>query len=116
MLKRLWLVAVLAASTAFANQQKPTEGTTYVVSAPTHSTQYQHINVPALRTLNKRSVVANYKSIHGITVLVTKVEETNGSTIVTLKRKDGKKFFRHYKTLTANLDEALANGELQLTK
>ncbi len=116
MLKRLWLVAVLAASTAFANQQEPKEGTTYVVSAPTHSTQYQHIDVPALRTLNKRSVVANYKSIHGVTVVVTKVEEVNGTTVVTLERKDGKKFFRHYKMLTANLNEAVANGELQLTK
>ena len=52
------------------------------------------------------------------TVLGKKVEIINytytseGSTKVTLKRLDGKKFFGKFPTIKANLEDALSTGEL----
>ena len=52
------------------------------------------------------------------TVLGKKVEIINytytsdGSTQVTLKRLDGKKFFRKFPTIKADLEDALSSGEL----
>ncbi len=46
--------------------------------------------------------------------MVTAISENKkGETMVTLKRKDGRKFFRSYGTVDADLVGALNDGELR---
>ncbi len=53
------------------------------------------------------------KSVFGKEVEVVDYAYTSdGDTRVTLKRTDGKKFFRNYKTVDAYLEDALTSGEL----
>ncbi|SFU43370.1 hypothetical protein SAMN05216480_103167 [Pustulibacterium marinum] len=120
MFKKLWIVALFTVSATFANQpiEQPTpkQGDVFVINAPEHYGNYQHIDLPSSRTLIKRAPQTDFKRLYGVKVLVTEVTQENGETIVTLQRQDGKKFFNLYKTITANATEALANGELSIAK
>lgn len=53
------------------------------------------------------------KSVYGAEVVVTSVNlNARGKTEVTLKRQDGRKFFRNFPEVTADLEQALQAGEL----
>lgn len=74
---------------------------------------YQHIDIPRKNFIIKRGGIANMSSIENTTVIVTKVSN-NGNPTITFKKSDGRKFFKAYRTLTANLKDALESGELKI--
>lgn len=116
MFKKMMLGLVLVGSMAFANEKEtmemlPKEGDQLVVNAPANN--YQYIKAPKLHILAKRGNVATHKNLHNTAVVVTDVKEKkNGTYEVTLKRADGKKFYKSHATIKANFSKALEKGEL----
>ena len=101
--------------TAFASND-PKVGD--VLSVKTPSTEnYKHIDFPKANILIKRGVVTRYKSVYNNAVIIDKVTtKNNGSTSVTLKKKDGSKFFGFLNTVEANYEKAIDAGELAVLK
>lgn len=95
-----------------ANTNPPSVGDLYRINPPKNLT-YKHLAFPELNIVAKRSGIANYKSVYGITVKVTSISTNKtGETIITLKRADGKKFFNYKKKVKAHLEKAIEAGEL----
>ncbi len=85
-----------------------------LVIGPLTDGNYQFINVPRKNFIIKRGGIANYGSLANNKVVVVKLKkDRDENTIVTFKRSDNTKFFNRYKTLSADLNKAIANGELK---
>lgn len=88
------------------------QGDSFTIKNPA-SSEFQHIHFPRKNFIIKRGGIADMKSVYGTEVVVTSVNLTNkGNTEVTLKRQDGRKFFRNFPEVTADLEQALQAGEL----
>lgn len=87
------------------------EGDVFTISDPS-GPEFNHLHFPRKNFIMKRGGVPDMKKVKGLQVVVTAVDSNNGKTRVTLERRDGGKFFRHYRTVDASLDQALASGEL----
>ena len=75
---------------------------------------FKHIHFPRKNFIIKRGGIANMKLLDGKKVVVEAISYQNdGSTLITLRRQDGKKFFRAFPTVTASLESALDSGELR---
>ncbi|SKB83248.1 hypothetical protein SAMN05660776_0007 [Salegentibacter holothuriorum] len=76
---------------------------------------FESLDLPKANFIIKKGGIANYKSLIGKRVEVAEVATNDvGETTVILKREDGGKFFRTHIFISANIDEALKNGELIL--
>ncbi len=116
-LKRLFIGCFFClCSFAYAQEKKQVpikEGTILTIAQPV-SAEYQHIHFPRKNFIIKRGGIANMKSVFGKKVEVVAYSYTDkGDTQVTLKRTDGKKFFRNFRTVDAHLEDALSSGELK---
>nr|WP_299072479.1 hypothetical protein [uncultured Allomuricauda sp.] len=74
---------------------------------------YQNINVPRKNFIIKRGGIPNISTLENSVVTVTKISHSDNPTI-TFKKSDGRKFFRAYRTLTAELNGAISTGEMAL--
>lgn len=74
---------------------------------------YMHINIPRKNFIIKRGGIPNMSVLENSKVTVTKIVFGKSPEVV-FKNTSGKKFFRVYKTLTADLNEAIASGELKI--
>nr|WP_299339004.1 hypothetical protein [Allomuricauda sp.] len=107
------LVATLSMGYSSAQQKADLDvkiGDKFVISEPS-SHEYQHIDVPRKNFIIKRGGIADMKSILNAVVVVTDIAGDQ-SPIITFERANGMKFFRNYKTLTADLQGALDSNEL----
>ncbi len=116
MLRILLAICFLGGSMALQAQQKQQvtieKGTVLTIAEPV-SDQYRYVLFPRKNFIIKRGGIADMKSVFGKEVEVVDYAYTSdGDTRVTLKRTDGKKFFRNYKTVDAYLEDALTSGEL----
>ncbi len=94
-------------------QQVTVEKGTLLTIAEPVSDQYRYVLFPRKNFIIKRGGIADMKSVYGKEVEVVDFSYTkDGDTKVTLKRTDGKKFFRNFKTVDAYLEDALTSGEL----
>ncbi|APS40050.1 MULTISPECIES: hypothetical protein [Salegentibacter] len=97
------------------NQTEPVTVGDVLVINQTENQNFKSLDLPKANFIIKKGGIANYKSLNGNRVEVTAVETNDaGETTVKLKREDGRKFFRTHTTISANIDEALENGELIL--
>lgn len=88
-------------------------GDELVIGSPS-SNDYKFIDIPKKNFIIKKGGIANMTSIYKNKVTVTKVTwNKNNDAIVTLKRSNGSKFFNAYRTLKADLNGAIVNGELR---
>lgn len=93
-------------------QSEPKVGDELVINAQ-KGQSYNYIKFPKLNILNKRGKVANYKSVHGDTVVIAEImTDKDNNTYVVLKKKDGSKFFGLNSTVKANYAKALESGEM----
>lgn len=94
------------------NDSPVSKGSTYKLSGPSNH-NYKHIDFPRRNIIIKRGAIADYNSLIGLEIVVKDVvKNPNGSTKAILERKDGRPFFRFFPTVEANLEKALATGEL----
>lgn len=112
---------VLAVFTALAslsmqsqNHPSVTTGDLIEIGNPS-DVKYKHIKLPRANFVITRNGVANYKAALGKEVVVTNVKTIkDGHTRITVKRKDGKKFFNTAPTISIHLENALAANEIKL--
>lgn len=77
---------------------------------------YEHIHFPRKNFIIKRGGIADMKRVYGSKVVVSAIiTKDNNNTQLTLKRRDGRKFFRYLPSVKADLENALQAGELKLT-
>lgn len=117
-MKRLLLITLCFLGGGLALQAQQTQqtsiekGTVFTISEPV-ADQYRYVLFPRKNFIIKRGGIANLKSVYGKEVEVVDYAYTDeGDTRVTLKRTDGRKFFRNFKTVDAYLEDALTAGEL----
>ncbi|WP_190810043.1 hypothetical protein [Flagellimonas sp. S3867] len=95
-------------------QEKQTDlveiGDKLVLGAPS-TTNYSYINIPRKNFIIKRGGLPNTSSLINASIVVTAISYGE-KTLITFKRTDGRKFFRVYKTLTADLAGGISTGEL----
>ncbi|WP_299530913.1 hypothetical protein [Ulvibacterium sp.] len=110
------LVFMLAGFTAMAQDTSDLVeiGDVMSINVPENG-NFEHIHFPRKNVIIKRGAIADMKSVHGNEVLVTNIKiKSNGNTVVTLKRKNGRKFFKHFPSVKADLENALTKGELKI--
>lgn len=94
------------------NQNYPQVGDVLIIGE-SNTYKYNHIDFPRLNMIVKRGGIASYKTVYGNEVVVKAVEEKpDGTTEITIERKNGKKFFRHLKSVKADFGKAIESGEL----
>jgi len=87
-------------------------GTIYQIGKPSTNT-YKYINFPRPNMIIKGGGIVNYQNVKSNIVLVTSInKKKDGTTIVKIKRKDGKRFFGSHKVITVDLTGALQSEEL----
>ncbi|MFT5943435.1 MAG: hypothetical protein ACI9AV_002048 [Sediminicola sp.] len=116
-MKALLLVLFLFSSFNYVlgqeNDKVISKGTTYTLSEPMGHT-YKYIDFPRRNIIIKRGAIADYNSLIGLEIVVKDLKkDKNGSTKAILERKDGRPFFRFFPTVEANLEKAIAVGELK---
>ncbi|MDN3664185.1 hypothetical protein ACFFU1_08555 [Algibacter miyuki] len=95
-------------------QETPQVGDQLMVNGPSNQF-YNHVDFPQLNFLVKRGKIANYKSVKGNHVEISHVEtDKNGTQYVTLKKKDGGKFFGYLNSVKANYNKSINSGELSV--
>lgn len=88
-------------------------GDVFEIGKP-ETNKYKHIDFPRANFIIKRGGIANYKRVEGEKVVVTSIKEKkDGTTEIKIKRNDGGRFFGSHKYVEADIDQALASGELQ---
>jgi hypothetical protein len=109
------ILFVLTVSIVQAQQKQQVDiqkGAVLTIEAPSAS-DYQYVKFPRKNFIIKRGGIADMKTVLGKKVeIIDFVYSSNGSTEVTLKRVDGKRFFRKFPTIKAHLEDAIRSGEL----
>lgn len=99
--------------TAQQSQVQVSEGDEYTIHVPV-SSEFHHIHFPRKNFIIKRGAIPDMKKVYGTKVVVTSVDyDDMGQAEVTLERADGRKFFRNFRSVEADLAEALSSGELK---
>lgn len=74
---------------------------------------YQHIRFPKTRFIMKKGGIANYKKLNGMQVIITEIEkDSKGGTLITIKRKDGKKFFGVVSSTKVHYENGIKSKEI----
>jgi hypothetical protein len=90
-------------------------GDVMIIGSPSGNS-YEHVEIPRKNFIIKKGGIANISSIAQNKVEVTDLKTKNGTTLVSLKKMDGKKFFNAYRILKADLNAAINSGELKILK
>ncbi|MFK7834393.1 MAG: hypothetical protein AB8B52_14050 [Winogradskyella sp.] len=97
-------------------QDAPEVGDVLVINE-TNTGNFRYVKFPKLNILIKRGQLGNYKSVYNTEVIVEDViTNEDGSTDVSLKQKNGAKFFGYLTTVKANYTKALDAKELAMVK
>lgn len=79
------------------------------------TTKYKHIKFPRANFIIKRNGVADYKKALGQEVVITDVETIkDGDTRISVKRKDGRRFFNTVSNVSISLEKALEANEIKI--
>lgn len=119
MRKSFLFIAFLAAIPTLFAQEKPSKlniGDIVTLGSPLGS-DYQHLDFPRKNIIIKRGAIANSNILIGKKLVVERIKTNkNGNTEAVLRRKDGLKFFRFYPSVTANVEKAIAGGEINIVQ
>ncbi len=98
-------------SSAMAQIEPIDEGAVLEIVKP--EGDFQHLKVPRKNIIIKQGGIPNVFALDGSLVVVEEVQQLGDQHKVVIKRQDGGKFLRRYRTLTAYWPEALESGELR---
>ncbi len=89
-------------------------GDVLILGQPTGNS-YVHIHFPKKNIIIKRGAITNFKNLAGQKLVVHEITTSeDGNLVAVLKKKNGKKFFRFFSKVQADLTKALDSGELKL--
>lgn len=111
----IFIVSLLITTTSIAqkNLDLVEKGAVMTLGIP-NAEGFRYIELPRKNIIIKRGAIANFNNLEGLKVVVAAVRIQNDNIEVTLKRKDGLKFFRFWPTVTADLQNAIIQGELKI--
>ncbi|WP_445383943.1 hypothetical protein ACT6NV_07920 [Robiginitalea sp. IMCC44478] len=116
-MKKIAIIIIFALFAGMSQVQAQTsmlqQGQVLKIDRP-ESGNFEYVKFPRKNFIIKRGGIADMKSVEGMLVVVQSFKETKWGTEVTLKRKDGRKFFRNFPTITAIWPDARDKGELHL--
>jgi len=108
------IVTMVMTTTLWAQENRNiVEKGTVLTLGPVSASGFQHIDFPRKNFIIKRGGIANFNNLEGRSLVVEEVISKNSGTQVVLKRSDGLDFFGVYRTVKADLEKALAKGELR---
>ncbi len=112
LLSVLFLFTATLWATPFSDTE-PKVGDVLVIQE-TENGNYDAIKFPERNILHKKTGLSQYNRVEGMAVEVIAVTtNAKGETVVTIQPKDGSKFFRYWKSVKANYQKAIENGELK---
>lgn len=113
----IFIVSIFLTSAMMAQENRSSVQKGAILTlGPVSAVGYQHIDFPRKNIIIKRGAIADFNSLEGRKVIVEKVQVEDGTTIATLRLKDGRDFFRFWPTVTTDIDNAIVKGELKLQK
>ena len=116
MKKAVWCLMFLLTGISLSAQEvrnSVSVGDLMVIQKP-KGIDFTHVQFPRRNIIIKQGGIANMKSLYGQKVLVTEVNDIpNGNIEVVLKLLNGRRFFGYLPSVKADLDLALAAGELK---
>ncbi|TNF75091.1 MAG: hypothetical protein EP302_02285 [Bacteroidetes bacterium] len=109
----LFVVCILALGTvsAYSQTTPPQEGEELVLKLP-ESGSFEYLDVPRNNFIMKQGGIVDIDQLDNTTVVVDQVRETRKGTQLVLKRKDGNRFFKSHRYLTASWPEIAESNEL----
>ena len=88
-------------------------GDELIIGSPSNG-DYEFIDTPRKNFIIKKGGIANMGDLVNNKVTVTKMTfDKDNEPVITLKKSNGSKFFNAYRTLKADLNGAITNGELR---
>lgn len=97
------------------NEPQVEVGDILTISQPQEGNNFKYLNLPRANFIIKKGGIANYKSLINSRVEVVDIKtDADGGQKVILKREDGRKFFRSFPTISANLEDSMEAGELKM--
>lgn len=113
-MRSLFVIFAIMAGVLTSQAQATTveEGDTFTLQVPENN-RFTYVGVPKPNILIKRGSVATAKSLNHRKVVVKEVIREDDQIRLVLEATDGRKFFRHYRTLPASWPEAVNSGELK---
>ncbi|MBW1298032.1 hypothetical protein [Aquimarina litoralis] len=116
-MKKLIFLALLSMSIMHAQDSKKLDsnsiavGDMITIGSPSGKS-YQHILFPKTNFIIKKGGTTNFKKLKGLQAVITEREEKKSKTIVTIKRKDGKKFLNSLNSIKVDLKKAIEAKEI----
>lgn len=111
LIKAVLVVAILSIQSVFGQENQIKTGAVLEIIKP--EGPFRHVILPRQNAIIKRGGIPNLNALSGQLVVVTSSTEVGGGQQLVLRRKDGRKFFRNYRTIKANWPEAFEAGELR---
>ncbi len=97
---------------SFGQAQEVQVGDIYVIEKPSGN-EFKHVLFPKRNLIIKRGGIPDMDMVKNLEVEVVSVTYTmDNKTLVTLKRTDGKRFFKSLFSVKAELEGALQSGEM----
>ncbi|MFZ9002464.1 MAG: hypothetical protein ACO20F_00555 [Robiginitalea sp.] len=109
----LFVICILALGlvSAYSQTTPPQEGEELVLKLP-ESGSFEYLDVPRNNFIMKQGGIVDIDQLDNTTVVVDQVRETRKGTQLVLKRKDGNRFFKSHRYLTASWPEIAESNEL----
>ena len=112
MKKALLFVVFAILAISMGQAQDVQVGDIYVIEKPSGN-EFKHVMFPKRNLIIKRGGIPDMDLVRNLEVEVVGVTYTmDNKTMVTLKRTDGRRFFKALFSVKAELDGALQSGEL----
>ena len=116
-MKKLLLITFLIMSGLTIQAQETQNikvGTIVTIEKPS-TTDFNHIHFPRKNFIIKKGGIVNYKRELGKKVEIIALEsKKDGTRQARLKRTDGRKFFKSYTSVLADIDQAIEAGEISI--
>ena len=108
-------IMMLGLVSAYSQSTPPQEGETLLLKLP-ESGSFEYLDVPRNNFIMKQGGIVDIEQLNNTTVVVDQVRQTRKGTQLVLKRKDGNRFFKSHRYLTASWPEVAENNELLPSK
>ena len=108
-------VMSLGLASAYSQSATPREGEELLLKLP-ESGSFEYLDVPRNNFIMKQGGIVDIEHLDNTIVVVDQVRETRQGTQLVLKRKDGSRFFKSHRYLTASWPEVGESSELLPSK
>lgn len=108
----LFLISITNAQNYTTNLEQNFEvGDIFIINNPSEG-DFKYIDFPKANFIIKKGGIADFKTVDALEVRIKSMKNFDNKNEVVLERVDDQQFFNRFPTVKANLDGAIAAGEL----